>query len=309
MAEADERNLQGIVPALFTPLREDGSLDEESLEKLIEYQLAAGVHGIFAAGMSGEGALLGPTRLRELIRLCARIIHGRVPLCAGVLEEGTDRVIETAKMVEDAGADMLSTTVPIWSPAPTQEEIVRHFEVICRETGLPWMVYGNAGSFPDIMPDTMARLADLEGIRAIKDTRPDFEGCLRDIEAVRGKQVSLLCGGEYLVGPGLLYGADGNISGAANLFPKLFTDLYRDARAGRVEQVREAAERIAAIHGMTRVPGVGWLAVFKYMGSRMGLMQPWCCRPHGILNKEQKRRVDAALERLDLPGTRSGGAG
>ena len=300
MAERCEKRLHGIVPALFTPLREDGSLDEESLEKLIEYQLGAGVHGIFVAGMSGEGALRGPTRLEQLIRLSARIIRGRVPLCAGVLEEGTDRVIETAKRVEDAGADMLSTTVPLWSPAPTQEEIFRHFEAICRETSLPWMVYGNAGAFPDIAPDTMARLSDLEGIQAIKDTRPDFEGCLRDIEAVRGKEVSLLCGGEYLVGPGLLYGADGNISGATNLFPKLFTDLYRDARAGKVERVREAGERVAAIHGMTRVPGAGWLAVFKYMGSRMGLMQPWCCRPHGTLNAEQQRRVDAELEMLGV---------
>ncbi len=300
MAEAIEKRLHGIVPALFTPLREDGSLDEESLEKLIEYQLGAGVHGIFVAGMSGEGALLGPTRLEQLIRLSARIIRGRVPLCAGVLEEGTDRVIETAKRVEDAGADMLSTTVPLWSPAPTQEEIFRHFEAICRETGLPWMVYGNAGAFPDIAPDTMARLSDLEGIQAIKDTRPDFEGCLRDIEAVRGKEVSLLCGGEYLVGPGLLYGADGNISGATNLFPQLFMDLYRNARAGKVEQVREAGERIAAIHGMTRVPGAGWLAVFKYMGSRMGLMQPWCCRPHGTLNAEQRKKVDAELEKLGV---------
>ena len=294
------KRVYGIVPALFTPLNEDGSLDEASLETLIETQLAAGVHGVFAAGMSGEGALLGPARLRQLIQACARIIHGRVPLCAGVLEEGTDRVIETARLVEDAGADLLSTTVPLWSPAPTQEEILWHFETICRETGLPWMVYGNAGAFTDIAPETMARLADLEGIQAIKDTRSDFEGCLRDIEAVHGKDVSLMCGGEYLVGPGLLYGADGNISGAANLFPKLFTDLFRDARAGNVAAVRAAGEKIAEIHGMTRMPGVGWLAVFKYAGSRMKLMQPWCCRPHRTLSDEQKRQADAVLERLGV---------
>ena len=195
---------------------------------------------------------------------------------------------------------MLSTTVPLWSPAPTQDEIVRHFEAICRETSLPWMVYGNAGAFTDIAPDTMARLADIGGIHAIKDTRPDFEGCLRDIAAVRGKDVSLLCGGEYLVGPGLLYGADGNISGAANLFPKLFVDLYHDARAGRIEQVCAAGEKIAVIQGMTRMPGAGWLAVFKYAGSRMKLMQPWCCRPHGTLNEEQRRKVDAVLEQLGI---------
>lgn len=291
-----EKKLYGIVPAMITPLREDGSLDEDSLEKLIEHMLAAGVHGIFAAGLTGEGSALEPALLRKLISRSAAIIRGRVPLCAGVLEASTAKVIETARFVEDAGADLLSTTVPRDGLTPSQDEIVSHFESITRATSLPWMVYGNAGSFTDIRPETMARLADLDGIRAIKDTRPDFEGCLKDIVAVRGKDVSLLCGGEYLVGPGLLFGADGNISGAANLFPGLFTRLYSAAKAGDIATVRDAAEKIAAIHSMTAMPGVSWLAVFKYAGSRMGLMQPWCCRPHRALNPEERKRVDAALE-------------
>ena len=295
----NDKRLYGIVPALITPLNEDGSLDMDSLERLIEHQLSAGVHGIFCAGMTGEGAALDTVRLRELIAQCARIISGRVPLCAGVLEAGTRRVIETAHMVQDAGADLLSTTVPYGPPAPTQDDILAHFERVCRETELPWMVYGNSGAFTNITPGTMARLCDIPGIRAIKDTRPDFEGCLKNIMAVRGKGVSLLCGGEYLVGPGLLYGADGNISGATNLFPKLFVDLYDDAKAGRVQAVRAASEKIALIHGMTSQPGAGWLAVFKYAGSRMGLMQPWSCRPHGELDAATKRRVDAILERLE----------
>ena len=157
----------------------------------------------------------------------------------------------------------------------------------------------NAGAFTDISPATMGRLADLEGVAAIKDTRPDFEGHLKNLMAVRGKACTILCGGEYLVGPGLLFGADGNISGASNLFPKLFVDLYNAARSCDAATVRQLSERIARIHAITQMPGASWLAVFKYIGSRLGLMQPWCCRPYAPLNEVQRRRVDELLSQME----------
>lgn len=291
--------LYGIVPALITPLNENGTLDVGSLETLIEYQLAGGVHGIFVAGMTGEGAALRMSVLQDLICQAHRIIAGRVPLCAGVLEAGTRRTVETAKLVADCGADLLSTTVPYAPPSVSQDEIVDHFAYICDHTPLPWMVYGNSGCFTNITPATMGKLARLDGVAAIKDTRPDFEGHLKNIMAVRGTGTTLLCGGEYLVGPGLLYGADGNISGATNIFPRLFVDLYDNAKAGNVAAVQEASEKIAIIHGMTAQSGVSWLAVFKYAASKMGLMQPWCSKPYATLNDQQKRFVDEVLDRME----------
>ncbi len=294
----EEKQLRGIVPALLTPLREDGTLDLDGLERLIEYQLAGGVHGIFAAGMTGEGAALTPPVLRDLIRESAAILHGRVPLCAGILESGTGRTIETALEMQDLGADMLSTTVPCGPPAPTQSEIIRHFERIGARTSLPWMVYGNSGCFANIAPETMAVLASMDHITAIKDTRPDFEGCLKDLLAVRGSGTTLLCGGEYLVGPGLLFGADGNISGATNLYPGLFVRLYRAAREQDVRCVLSCSECIARLHSLTSMPGVSWLAVFKFLASRMGLIQPWCCRPYLPPDPAQQAVLLAKMEPL-----------
>ena len=291
--------LYGIVPALITPLNQDRTLDVASLERLIEHLLAGGAHGIFAAGMTGEGAALPPDMLRQLIRECARIIHGRVPLCAGVLESSARRTIETALQLADAGADILSTTVPYAPPVPEQEEILAHFDLICRRVDMPWMVYGNAGCMTSIQPDTMGQLARLPGICAIKDTRPDFEGHLKNIMAVRGGHATLLSGGEYLVGPGMLFGADGNISGATNLFPRLFRSLYDAAEQGDVATVAACSERIARIHAMTALPGACWLAVFKYAGSCMGLMQPWCCRPAQPLTPRQASAVRRMLAELD----------
>ena len=100
-----DKRLYGVVPALLTPLNEDGSLDAAGLEKLIERQLSAGVHGIFVAGMTGEGSLLDDRLLRELIVQASRIIDGRVPLCAGALRPNADAVIETAAELDYISAD------------------------------------------------------------------------------------------------------------------------------------------------------------------------------------------------------------
>lgn len=294
----DSKQLYGIVPALITPLNEDLSLDIDSLAKLIEYQIDAGVHGIFVAGMTGEGAALGTAQLKELIRYSARFIAGRVPLCAGVLEAGTRRTLETALAIADAGADILSTTVPYAPPAPTQSDIAEHFAFLCRHIDLPWMVYGNSGSLTNIAPDTFHTLACLEGVCAIKDTRPDFEGHMKNIIAVRTTKATLLTGGEYLVGPGLLWGSDGNISGATNLFPKLFCDLYAAAKTGNVACVQEMSEKVAVLHSMTSCLGVCWLSIFKYAGSRMGLMKPYCLLPSQPLDTAHMRIVDQTLEQF-----------
>lgn len=293
-----DKKLYGIVPALITPLNEDLSLDIDHLEKLLEHQIAGGVHGIFAAGFTGEGAALTASMLEELTRQCARIIANRVPLCVGVLETGGKRTVETAKRLEDCGADFLSTTVPYAPPIPSQDDIVRHFEYVCGNTSLPWMVYGNSGCLTNIEPNTFRRLSQIDGISAIKDTRPDFEGHLKNLMAVRGTDVTILCGGEYLVGPGLLFGADGNISGATNLFPKLFARIYADAKQGNVAAVHESAEKIALLHGITAKPGACWLSAFKYAGSRLGLMKPYCLNPSNPLTREQEYEVDGVLEML-----------
>lgn len=293
-----DKRLYGVVPALLTPLNKDGSLDAAGLEKLIERQLAAGVHGIFVAGMTGEGALLDDELLKDLITCSARIIRGRVPLCAGALRRDTGAVIATAHAVEDAGADMLAATVPT-SRAVSQDEIVAHFEAICRSTGLPWMVYGNSGSFTNIEPQTMAALAQIDSVVAIKDTRPDYEGCLKNIMALRGTGVTHFCGGEYLVGPGLLFGSDGNISGATNLFPELIVGLYDAARSGDLPAVRAAAEKIACIHTAAAQTGA-WLAAFKHIGARMGLMQPFCAAGQPTLSEEGQRNLDAFMGTMEV---------
>ncbi len=291
--------LYGIVPAVITPFHEDGGLDIDSLEKLLEYLISGGVHGLFIAGFTGEGAALTETLLRQLIRHTVRIVGGRLPLCAGVLEQSAERVIDVANRIYDEGISLLSATAPFSPPIPTQDDIVAHFERITSKTKARWMVYGNSGMLTNIEPGTFHRLAQMEGVVAIKDTRPDYEGHLKNLMATQNDDVSLLCGGEYLVGPGLLMGAKGNISGATNVFPRMFVSLYDAAQRGDIPTVRAQAEAIAQVHGITSGNQACWLAAFKYACARLGLMREYCLCPSQPLSTDAKGRVDRVLEKFN----------
>lgn len=294
----NDKGLYGIVPALITPLNEDETLDLDGLERLIEYQLEGGVHGLFIAGFTGEGAALPFEQLRSLAIYTMRFVNGRVPVCCGVLETSLGRQIESANRLSDLGIPYLSATIPFSPPAPSQDEIFRHFETLCRQTQAQWMVYGNSSMLANIRPETFHRLAQLDQIAAIKDTRPDYEGHVKNLMAVQGDPVNLLCGGEYLVGPGLLAGAVGNISGATNLFPRLFVDLYEAALRGDAPKVFSYAEDVARVHSITSSGRSCWLSAFKYALWRMGLTGKRCCSPCQEVDETQAQQIDQLLEMM-----------
>lgn len=294
----NNKKMFGIVPAVITPLKKNGTLDVEGLERLINHLISADVNGLFIAGYTGEGAVLPFSLVKELVRYAKKFVNGRISVCCGVIETGSDRTIETAKKLIDEGMDFLSTTIPFPPPVPTQEEIIRHYEKITSATQAKWMVYGNSGSLPNIAPETFHKLAQIDDIVAIKDTRPDYEGHIKNLIAVDNDDVSILCGGEYLIGPGLLFGADGNISGATNVFPRLFVHLYDAAKKQDVDEVNKCAKDIVALHSITQLEDACWLSAFKYACSKKGLINDYCLKPVQPISSKDKYKIDQVLDTL-----------
>lgn len=160
------------------------------------------------------------------------------------------------------------------------------------------MVYGNAFSYPEIEPERFRRLAQMEGIIAIKDTRPDIRGAICNLMALEGEPAAYLSGGEYQIGPMFLFGADGNISGLASLYPKLFVELYQSAIDGDAAKVISLSKVIAKLHSNTGNIGF-WLAVFKTIGAKLNLMQPWCAKPiQPILDHEYENEIENLVEQF-----------
>ena len=263
---------KGIIPALITPVNKDGSLDLESLEKIIENIISSGCHGLFVTGSSGEPTNLSSKTRREVISQAIRIVNGRLPVCVGTISPGTEQTIELVKEVQDMGCNFICSTPNFYMLNERQEDIIHHFEKVSDRTGVKIMVYNNDATVGQtIKAETFYKIADINNVIAYKDTRPDWENHLKALAFLRDKDISLISGGEYILGPSILMGSQGNIAAASNVFPKLFVALYHAAKAQDIPLTLDLNYKIARLNDA-------------------GNFTP--------ITKEQEKAIDAMIEEL-----------
>ena len=217
--------LRGVIPPMVTPLLENLQLDVESLEKLIMHLLNGGVHGIFLLGTNGEGPSLDYEVRKQLITESCRIIAGRVPVLVGITDTSFSAVIEMAEHAKKEGADYLVLALPYYFPI-SQSEMVEYLEKIIPQVELPVIVY-------DIPVCTKLHLS-LETIKSakemgafgVKDSSGDLGALYTLIDAFKDEQFSIIAGAELFMSDVLMHGGHGVVAGGANIFPKLFVELY-----------------------------------------------------------------------------------
>jgi len=192
---------RGIIPPIITPLREDETLDEESLEKLINYCIDNGVHGIFAMGSSGEAMCVSRDVWRKTIEVTLKAAGRRVPVFCGVIDSSTARVIENIKKLEQAGAEIVVVAPAFYIRNTCQEEIIRHYDKVCSSTNLNVMAYNippmtNA----NILPETIKKLSEIDNLVAYKDSCADWEQVQRNLFLLEDSGMSFFNGAEELCG-------------------------------------------------------------------------------------------------------------
>ena len=162
--------ITGSIPALITPMLEDGSVDYASLRKLIEWHIAEGTDCIGVVGTTGESPTVNVAEHREIIRVSVEQAKGRVPIMAGCGANSTAEAIELAKFAQSVGADCQLQVVPYYNK-PTQEGLYQHFKAIAEAVpDLPVILYNVPGrSVADMQHDTVLRLAQVPGIVGIKE--------------------------------------------------------------------------------------------------------------------------------------------
>jgi 4-hydroxy-tetrahydrodipicolinate synthase len=289
---------KGIIPALVTPLNPDETLDRDSLEKIINYLINSGCTGIFAAGSTGEYTNLRKTVYLDLVKQTIALIKGRVPLCVGVIEAGTSKCIDMIKEVEQLGVDFVSCTANFYAKPECQENIISHYEKIAKAVKAKMMVYNNIDTTNvNILASTFREIAEIDNVIALKDTRPDWENHIKNLAYLRDKDISLVNGGEYLIGASFLMGSQANIAAASNIFPKLFTALYKAALAKDISLTVDLSDKIALLNDVTRT-GCGWLHGIKYVCEKFGLCRDIVAGNSTPLNSEAKRQVDAIVDIL-----------
>jgi 4-hydroxy-tetrahydrodipicolinate synthase len=238
---------KGSIPALVTPMRQDGAIDLGAWERLLDFHLESGSDAVVVGGTTGESPALELAELEELIRSARRQIGGRIPLIAGSGTAGTDKSIALSRAAEAAGADALLVVTPYYN-RPTQEGLFRHFSAIADAVGIPLILYNVPGRTAcDLLPETVGRLSRHPRIVAIKEATASIE---RGAEVLRVSRPGfLLLGGDDATAARLMRaGARGVISVTANVAPRAMHEMCAAALRGAHEEAARIDATLAGLH-------------------------------------------------------------
>lgn len=227
----------GCGTALITPFVRD-EVDWESLDRLVDAQLAGGVRCLVAVGTTGEPATMTRAERMAVIRRVVDRVDGRVPVVAGTGGNNTREVLEEARMARDQGAAAQLCVTPYYNKT-TQAGLVAHYRAIAEDGALPVIVYNvPARTGLNIAPATLREICRYEQVIAVKEANPDVAQALEKLRLC-GEDAAFYSGNDELTWPLMACGFQGVISVASNLVPDKMAALTEDALAGRCAQATE----------------------------------------------------------------------
>ncbi|MCU7800237.1 MAG: 4-hydroxy-tetrahydrodipicolinate synthase [gamma proteobacterium symbiont of Lucinoma myriamae] len=287
----------GSMVALVTPMHADGSLDQVSLAKLVEFHVENGTDAIVVMGTTGESATLNEKEHCHTIKQVVDIADNRIPVIAGTGANSTSEAIELTQCAMSAGADACLLVTPYYNK-PTQEGLYQHFKKIAETVAIPQILYNVPGrTAVDMLPETVARLAGISNIVGIKEATGDLS---------RGQQIMSECGDKLDVYSGddatamelILSGAKGDISVTANVAPKAMHEMCATALAGDRETATAINERLSALHNKLFVESnpipVKW-ALYE-----MGMIPEGIRLPLTVLNEQYHDVIRDAIKQASL---------
>lgn len=282
----------GSMVALVTPMHKDGSLDYDSLGKLIEFHIENGTDAIVAVGTTGESATLDMKEHCSVLREVVNRVQGRVPVIAGTGANSTTEAIALTRAAMQAGADACLLVTPYYNK-PTQEGLYLHYKTIAEAVPVPQILYNVPGRTAcDMLPETVKRLSSISNIVGVKEATGNL---------VRGREILELCGTRMDLYSGddatamelILLGAKGNISVTANVAPKAMHEMCAAALRGDRIHAEAINQRLMALHKSlfaesNPIP-------VKWALHEMGLIPPGTRLPLTVLSAQYHDTIRQAL--------------
>jgi len=290
---------RGSIPALLTPFKDDGSVDEGAFVEHVEWQISQGSTGLVPVGTTGESPTLSHAEHKRVVEICIKTANKRVPVIAGAGSNNTSEAIELAEHAEKAGADAILVVTPYYN-RPTQKGMIAHFSAIAEAVSLPIIIYNiPPRSVVDMMPDTMGHLAKTyKNIVGVKDATGKIERvseqritCGKDFVQLSGEDASALGFNAH--------GGVGCISVTANVAPKLCAEFQAATLAGDFAKALEYQDKLMPLHkAIFMEPGV---CGAKYALNRLNRMSRTVRSPLvPTLEPAVEAAIDKALRHADL---------
>ncbi len=299
--------IRGIVPPVITPLTDRFELDLPSFTRVIEHLIAGGVHGLFFLGSTGEVVFHDRAARRRILEHAVKVVAGRVPILAGAVDPGTDRVIANVRDAAAIGVDAVVVTAPFYTRTH-QAEILDHYRIVAAASPTPVIAYDIPVCVHVKLDRATVRTLAHEGtIAGLKDSSGD-DGNLRDVlRDLADTKVWCMTGAELVVDSALLMGARGAVPGVANVDPAGYVRLYDATQRGDWAAARTEQERLCRLFEIARCgvprtsPGASGFGGFKAAMHAMGIIEHAAtARPQAPLNAEEVGRVRAILRSVGL---------
>ena len=295
--------LRGIVPPLVTPLTDNDTLDVEGLERLIEHVIAGGVNAIFLLGTTGEFASLSYKIREELIKLSCQFVNGRVPVLVGISDSAFTESLNLANKAAQYGADAVVITPPYYFESG-QPELLEYLKRIMQHMPLPLFIY-NMPVHTKVMfaPETVKAAADIPGIIGMKDSSANLAYFNKVRYLLKDRpDFTFMVGPEETTAEFVLLGGHGGVNGGANMFPKLYVDLYNAAVARDFDKIEPLHQKVMQIS--TTIYNVGrfgssYLKGLKCALSVMGICNDFMAEPFHRFNDPERKKIEEALEALN----------
>jgi 4-hydroxy-tetrahydrodipicolinate synthase len=229
---------KGSLVAMITPFTESGEVDEKGIKKLVEFHIKNGTNGIVPCGTTGESPTLSHEEHKKVIDITIEAVAGRVPVIAGTGSNSTREAFDLTSHAKEAGADGALVVVPYYNK-PTQKGLYMHYKKLAEEIDIPIIVYNvPSRTGVNLLPETLAELAELKNIVAVKEASGNLDQMIQIIELC-GDKITLLSGDDKLLLPVLSIGGKGVISVVANIIPRDVSDMVREFEEGNYQKAKE----------------------------------------------------------------------
>jgi 4-hydroxy-tetrahydrodipicolinate synthase len=246
MTTATHSMLTGCFTALATPFDPNGAVDADAFAKLVDWQIAEGIHGLVPVGSTGEAATMSLDERLAVVKICVERAAGRVPVIAGAGGNDTRAAIETSKAMGGTGATHLLHVSPMYSKPP-QRGILAHFRAIADASPLPVVVYNVPGrTASNIDAETTLALAEHQNIVAVKEASGN-PAQISEIIRHAPKDFSVLSGDDSITLGVIAAGGQGVVSVVSNVAPRPMADLCRRALEGNMAAARALHLQLHAI--------------------------------------------------------------
>ena len=290
--------LHGVIPAIVTPMNENGSINYKFLEKQTDYLVNAGVNGLFICGGTGEGAYLTSQEKMDVFNTIRSVAGHKVFLCLAMINSNTPATLKEMKFMESCDPDYIVSTTPYYHGA-NQADILYHYKAVAAAATAPVIVYNiPSATHNPIDLDTVLELSGVDNIAGVKDSSGNFIQFTRGLFGARSDKFAWIQGEDYLCAAALLAGGDGMVAGLSNAKVEPYVAMYRAYEDGDLEKVKACQTKINALYRIIHTCNSGNAAI-KAVTELDGRGTRWMRQKSFTLNDDQIRVIARIMEEYE----------